>query len=162
MTRLTDEDRDNLVAYLDGELDEDTARDLEGKLNEDPLARAEAETLTQAWGLLDYLPRAEPSAALTHRTLERLALQTAAMPRLASSRWLRNLVCAAAVLLAFGVGFATTHFIGRPAEDPPEVDEHLARHLRAVDKVRAYEKVDDVSFLGELDHPDLFGEEPGS
>ena len=49
MSSLSEEDRANLVAYLDGELDDDAARALEAKLSLDPDARAEAETLRKTW-----------------------------------------------------------------------------------------------------------------
>src|SRR5262249_41070651 len=70
MPQLTDEDRANLVAYLDGELDAEAAQALEAKLSVDPTARAEADALKRTWELLDYLPRPEPSPSFTHRTLE--------------------------------------------------------------------------------------------
>ena len=43
--QLNDEDRENLVAYLDGELDEASAQALESKLSLDPVSRAEADAL---------------------------------------------------------------------------------------------------------------------
>ena len=70
---LTAQDRDNLVAYLDGELDERTARALEAKLSRDPQARSEAEALKRTFNLLDYLPRGEASSQFASRTLDRLA-----------------------------------------------------------------------------------------
>ena len=73
---------------LDGELDEKTAHELETKLNIDPEARAEVDALRQVYGLLDYLPQAEPSPNFTHRTLERLAVQTTAVQRSGWRRWL--------------------------------------------------------------------------
>src|SRR2546423_15225564 len=69
---LSDEDRENLVAYLDGELDAKTARTLEAKLHLDAEARAEAEALRRTWEMLDYLPRPEPTATFSSRTLERV------------------------------------------------------------------------------------------
>ena len=41
-TVLSDEDRAELVAYLDGELDEKSTLELEARLSRDPQARAEA------------------------------------------------------------------------------------------------------------------------
>src|SRR5580704_12809187 len=70
---LTAQDRDNLVAYLDGELDERTARALQAKLARDPQARAEVEALKRSWNMLDYLPRGEASSQFTSRTLDRLS-----------------------------------------------------------------------------------------
>jgi anti-sigma factor RsiW len=71
---LTEPERADLVAYLDGELGRETARALEAKLSLYPEARAEADALLRTWELLNYLPRPEPSPTFTHRTLSRLAL----------------------------------------------------------------------------------------
>ena len=68
-----EQEQADLVAYLDGELTGEAARTLEAKLSLDPQARAEADALRRTWELLDYLPRPEPSARFTHRTLERLS-----------------------------------------------------------------------------------------
>src|SRR5262245_23411227 len=146
MAHLSEQDRDDLVAYLDGELDEDTARQLEAKLSLDPEAGAEADALEQTWGLLDYLPRPEPSPSLTHRTLERLAVGTSSIQRSAASRWLVRLGWAAAVLVAIGAGLWIAsvlwparqgedaeflHALGQPELFGEEVDAHDDGHARA-------------------------------
>src|SRR5882724_4743238 len=113
MAHLSDEDRANLVAFLDGELDEATAHALESKLSLDPLARAEADALRRTWELLDYLPKPEPSTDFTNRTLERLSVQQPrsstilplAGPSLRRRRWVLPLGWVAAVLLAAAGGF---------------------------------------------------------
>jgi anti-sigma factor RsiW len=161
MAHLSDEDRENLVAYFDGELDEESARTLEAKLNLDPQTRAEADALQATWSLLDYLPRTEPSASFTHRTLEKLALQTRPLSRSDPRRWLPVLGWAAAILLAAGAGFAAARWLWQPRL-PANLDDQLVRHLRVIDNVHLYEQVDDLDFLRSLDQPDLFGEEPGS
>jgi anti-sigma factor RsiW len=61
-----------LVAYLDGELDEAAARRVEARLARDPAARARAAELKKSFDLLDYLPRPEPSPTFATRTLEKL------------------------------------------------------------------------------------------
>lgn len=164
MSSLNDDDRTNLTAYLDGELDEETAQALEAKLSQDPAARAEVDALKQAWTMLDYLPRPSPSTTFTHRTMERLSLEkrpveTGKMPAARANSWLGTIGWAAAVLVAASAGwFASTRLGQRPA-DP---DETLVRQLQIIEKWRAYELVDDVSFLRDLDHPDLFGDDLGS
>ena len=162
MKHLSDEDRENLVSYLDGELDEEAARTLEARLNLDPKARSEAEALQQAWSLLDYLPKAEPSPTFTHRTLERLALQTGDIQRRGWPRWQVGLTWAAAVLLAAGAGFGAAALFRPVHREGPDADDQLVRHLRPIENVHRYEQVDDIEFLRDLDQPDLFGEEPGS
>src|SRR5437763_10480257 len=114
MATLSEEDRENLVAYLDGELDEATAQALESKLSLDPQARAEADALRRTWELLDYLPKPEPSTDFTNKTLSRLSVQslsTKSVPvtgpfhRRPRPPWLMPLGWAAAVLLAIGAGY---------------------------------------------------------
>src|SRR5437870_1212816 len=110
MSSLNNEDRANLTAYLDGELDEETAQALEAKLSQDPDARAEVEELKQAWTMLDYLPRPTPSTSFTHRTIEKLAVEkrpvdTGKMPAARHGAWAAPLGWAAAVLVAASLGW---------------------------------------------------------
>jgi hypothetical protein len=70
-----------LVAYLDGELDVDAAHRVEQRLAADPAARAKAAALKKTFDLLDFLPRPEPSATFTTRTLDKLpALGSGSLP----------------------------------------------------------------------------------
>jgi hypothetical protein len=103
---LNDDDRADLVAYLDGELDARSARAVEARLNTDPLARAEATTLQQTWELLDLLPRPAPSTAFTSRTLQSVSsLRPATQPGKRSS-WRPS---------AHGVGWAATVVVAAAA-----------------------------------------------
>jgi anti-sigma factor RsiW len=156
---LSDEDRENLVAYLDGELDDPAARALEAKLSLDPNARVEAEQMRRAWDLLDYLPRPEPSSSFTHRTLERVSvLRPTLIVNGKGRRWRPWVVCAgwaAAVVLAGAAGFAAVGLFEPKDAIPPE----LVRDLRIIENKRLYEQVDDIDFLRQLDDPDLFGDD---
>jgi anti-sigma factor RsiW len=165
--RLTEEERADLVAYLDGELDENAARAVEAKIQSDPNARTEAESLKRAWDLLDYLPSRQSSPSFTHRTIERVSplrpkSKSAASPS-AGRGWRRPWVIgagwAAAVLVAGAVGFAVTARFAPPREP---TDEELIRDLHVIERRKAYEQVDDIDFLRQLDDPDLFGDEPDS
>lgn len=60
---------EKLVAYLDGELPEAAARDVEQSLASDSEVRADAEKLNRAWELLDLLPRPTASGEFSSRTL---------------------------------------------------------------------------------------------
>jgi anti-sigma factor RsiW len=162
MAKLSDEDREALTAYLDGELDEAASRSVETRLNLDPKTRAEAEALKQAWSMLDYLPRAEPSTSFTHRTLERLALQTGTLRRRTWHPWAAGFAWVAAVLVAAAAGFGAATLIWRPGTQAPNLDETMVRHLGVIEKVHLYEQAADIDFLRALDQPDLFGDEPGS
>ncbi len=171
MAYLSEEDRTNLVAYLDGELDEAAAQALEARLSNDPHARAEAEGLRRTWELLDYLPRAEASTSFTHRTLEKLAVQTAPRPTLRMTRsrlpwWLLATGWAAAVLLAAAGGLTAANLLWPRnqvvQEETIDLESQIVRNLRVIERKRLYEHVDDLEFLRELDRPDLFGDDdPG-
>jgi anti-sigma factor RsiW len=164
-SKLTDEDRANLVAYLDGELDAKSARALEAKLQLDPTARAEAETLRRTWELLDALPRREASGEFTHKTVERMeALRPSrTTPARTHRRWLAVASWAAGILLAVGLGFTGARLLGPPGgppiPEPAELEQQLVRDLRLIENKRLYDVVDDLDFLRALAEPDLFGED---
>lgn len=154
---LSDQDRATLVAYLDGELDEEAARRVEARISQDPAVRAEVESMKRTWDLLDYLPRAEPSSNFTHRTVglvtaEQVAAQKSRRRR---RRWLLGAGWAAAVLVAALAGYGGVTFL--TPHEPTE--EELARDLRLIENWKLYDQVDDLDFLKALDHPDLFGDD---
>jgi anti-sigma factor RsiW len=155
---LNEREQADLVAYLDGELAGDAARAMETRLSLDPAVRAEAEALKRTWELLDFLPRPEPSATFTNRTLEKLPPVSASGP----SSWLGwgprlfGLVWAASLLLGVVAGYAGYNLL--VSREPG--DKELVRDLRLIENKRYYEAVEDVEFLRELDRPDLFGEDP--
>lgn len=165
MSTLSDRDRENLTAYLDGELDPKIAQDLEAKINLDPEARKEVDALRQAWGMLDYLPKAAPKADFTHRTLQRVTLENtgrgAATGKMrawrlpAPARWLG---WAAAIAFVAGLGLGAGQVLFRKPGPPPDPDMELVRYLPVIENWRYYEKVHDMSFLHGLDQPELFGE----
>lgn len=169
---LDDRIREELTAYLDGELDERAAADLEDRLRRDPVLRRELEEYQRAWELLDFLPQPEPSPDFTTRTLDRLAVmrppQSAtttvpplgplAPPEIRHRRWLGWAFAAAAVALA---GYFLTGLALPPAPPPisqAERDDRLAADLRLLDRLHLYRFGEDVEFLRALDHPDLFGD----
>jgi anti-sigma factor RsiW len=156
---LTERERADLVAYLDGELEGEAARALEAKLSLSAEARAEAEALKRTWEMLDYLPRAEPSPHFTERTLSRLSPVSAGRPgslaRPTWRWWAGAGLWAAAVAAAFVAGWAGYNLLV-----PPEPGEReLVQDLRIIENKRLYEAVPDVDFLKALDQPDLFGED---
>jgi anti-sigma factor RsiW len=162
---LNDDDREDLVAYLDGELDEKAAQELEARLSRDPQARAELETLRRTWDILDFLPQPEPSPTFTHRTLERVSARRPAAGSASIRRWRPWAVgvgWAAAVLLAGWTGYVVSGRLTSPA--PPaaaevDLDEQLVRDLRLIENKRLYEHVDDLDFLWALADPELFGDD---
>jgi hypothetical protein len=154
---LSDDERAQLVAYLDGELPEQTARNLEARINRDPAARAEAESLRKTWELLDHLPRPEPSPSFTHRTVERLSALRPAQARAGGRwRWWLGVSGWAAAMILCGVAGYAAMMRFYPRE--PSIED-LARDLRIVENLKSLEAADDIEFLRLLDQPDQFGED---
>jgi hypothetical protein len=170
---LSDEDRSNLVAYIDGELDEKTALRLEATIARDPNARADVEQLKRVWQMLDHLPRPTPSPDFTHQTLEKVTVQSA-VPTASWVTGIRARVLAvpfgwaAALLIAAGTGYSATYFLspGKPAKASPATlhgDAPMtAEDLRVIKNRRLYEHAISMDFLRALadpDDPDLFGDD---
>jgi anti-sigma factor RsiW len=156
---LSEQERADLVAFLDGELTGEAKRSVERTLSLNPAARAEAESLQRTWELLDYLPRPEPSPSFTHQTLWKLApvLERPSRPPQAkvNGKWaVLAAGWAAAVLVAGVIGYQ----VSRRASTPGPGEQELVRDLRLIENKRFYDPIDDLDFLRELDHPDLFGE----
>jgi anti-sigma factor RsiW len=155
---LNEQERADLVAYLDGELKGEAARQIETKLALNPDVRAEADALKRTWELLDFLPRSEASADFAQRTVSQIVLvrtgeqSAAALPW---RPWLLGAGWAAAVLVALTAGYTATRLL--VPKQPGELE--LVRDLRVIENKRLYELVEDMDFLRQLDSPDLFGEE---
>jgi anti-sigma factor RsiW len=161
---LTEDERAELVAFLDGELAGDAARAVETRINVDPGYRAEAESLKRAWELLDFLPKAEPMPAFTERTLSKLAPISAVRnrrpPALPGERgwWFWPAVAGGwSVALSLAVGLGYRGYGWAVPREPSEGD--LVRDLRLIENKKAYDNVEDLDFLKRLDAPDLFGDD---
>jgi anti-sigma factor RsiW len=154
---LNEDEHAELVAYLDGELNDQAAHGVESRLNQDPHARAEADALKQTWDLLDYLPRPEPSSNFTTRTVERVSALRPALPNTTNRwrMWVGGIGWAAAVLL---LGVASYAAVIHWQPKAPKRDD-MVNDLRVIENLRAYEAADDIEFLMDLDHPDRFGED---
>jgi hypothetical protein len=171
---LTAQDRENLVAYLDGELDDRTARALEAKLSRDSQARAELEALKRTYNLLDFLPRGEASSQFASKTLDRLATvspvtvavdsesgSSGAQARRTPARWPYVAGwCCTILFAAFFAYFATrAYWLRKRPVLPAEPDLALVQDLRLFENKRLYDQVDEINFLRSLDVSNLFSDE---
>lgn len=173
-TSLSAEERDNLVAYLDGELNEAAARELESKLARNPDARQELEALKRSYELLDYLPRPDASPQFTSRTLQRLSAPAVAV---APSRddddtpsderrplpvrwplWLIGpswtLVFVAACFLGYQTAKAT--LLPKPVAVAANPDAALIQDLPLFENQSLFLYADDIHFIKALEVSGLF------
>lgn len=115
LLRLSQEQRDNLVAYLDGELDETVTQEIEQVLAVSEVARHEVDMLSRSWDMLNALPTHRASGEFTERTLTSMRAAEQKGPRISSDLIYRNarrggvLAVWMLILVACGyVGFAAT------------------------------------------------------
>lgn len=150
---------EQLTAYLDGELDEASGRQVESMISTDPKVRAQMQDLDAVWGMLDDLPRSEADEQFTRTTVEMLALRAGAdlAQRRAGARpiwWLKRVLVAAALVAAGfgGVRLADWLF--------PRPDDQLLRDLSAIQNIDGYRQVNNIQYLRELQQVKWLHDEP--
>jgi hypothetical protein len=146
--RLSSEDRSNLVAFLDGELNDDQARVIASKLTQSVTARREADALGKTWELLDLLPRPRASDDFTARTLI-IAIRPGRpgdpMVSVVTRRVVAGVVWAAASALLLVLGYFLTIRVW------PNPTARLARDLPIAESLDEYRDVGNLEFLELLD-----------
>jgi len=155
---LNDDDRAELVAYLDGELDGADRERVEARLRTDPLLRVEADTYQQTWALLDQLPQPAPAPGFASRTLEQVAALGQSQETV-GRRWrlARSLAWAAGLLLVAGLGYAVTP--SKKVDVDLDSDSVYKNEPRLIENLPLYLAVENMEFLQSLDSIDLFGED---
>lgn len=151
ITRLTAEQRDDLVAYLDGELDEAHSQQVEQVLAESPVARHDVEMLSRTWDLLNVLPGVKASEQFSRKTLSSIRAAENASSWGSSPTVARNvrragtLAAWTALLVLCGVvGFQATR-TWVPDETAPLLDD-----FEIIQNLDDYSEVGDIAFLKSL------------
>lgn len=151
---------EDLVAYLDGELDSTAARTVERRLAQDAQYRHQLQQLQRSWDLLDHLPKAHVDQSFTQSTVamvvvkaedEVTKLVTARSRRRQVAFWL-SLAGAAGAFLA---GYALAAWYG------DRDNRRLLQDLLVIRNIDEYRYAETVEFLRALDREGLFAEEEG-
>ena len=159
ITRLTSEQRENLTAYLDGELDETATQEIEQVLAVSEVARHEVDMLSRTWDLLNVLPTFKASGEFTQKTMSNLLAAEHAGPSAAGEIVYRHSRRGAVLALWAGVlglcGYvsfmAANHWV-------PNESEQLLDDYPIVDNLDKYLEVGDIEFLKELQSKRTFSE----
>jgi anti-sigma factor RsiW len=147
--------REDLVAYLDGELDGASSRRMDELLAVDPRVQAEVHRLQTAWELLDDLPRTEVDDSFSRTTVTMVAqaisadieAEAAVRPRRVRRQW-----------LAVGGGLAAAALAGFLAARLllPQENAELLRDLRVYQDLDPYRQAGDIEFLRLLNDESVF------
>lgn len=155
--RLTPDERANLVAYVDGELPEVSARAIATKLTQSATARREVEMLQKTWELLGHLPMPQVDAQFSERTIteiQRLELKAPGWdPRVKS--WTARSAQAIIYLVLCGVGLGLGYVAARWFWPDPAA--RLAQDLSLAEYLNEYLEIGSFEFLSQLAESPEFG-----
>lgn len=157
--RLSSEERSNLVAYLDDELNDAEKQAITTKLTQSMTARRELDALRKTWEMLDLLPRPQASPSFTERTLAVADLRSDRGDRIASaaSSVVRRVgmiaALVAAALASAGIGYAAM------ARAWPNPSARLARDLSIAEHLDAYRDAGSIEFVEMLDRDPTFSQD---
>ncbi|MCY2963397.1 MAG: hypothetical protein NT069_07050 [Planctomycetota bacterium] len=151
ISRLSGEQRENLVAYLDGELDEAAAKEIEQALASSPVARHDVDMLSRTWDLLGQLPTSPAGEDFTSRTIS--SIRAAEKPKArvddaAVSRAIRRTLGLAIALLVL-LGAGTAGFLATNRWVPNEADEIL-NDYEVISELDKYLEAGDIDYLTKL------------
>lgn len=147
LSRLSGEVRDNLVAYLDGECDEETARSIDQLLSTNEVARKEVDRLSRVYDLLDHLPRPAASSDFSEETMQSVAA-IAPVPREEPIDFRGRLAPWTPLVRLLAVSFACTLvglFAGRYFF--ADKSESLLGDLDSIENVEAFRAVHSPEFV---------------
>ncbi|MBS0204708.1 MAG: hypothetical protein JSS49_17525 [Planctomycetes bacterium] len=154
--RLSADQREDLVAYLDGELPDAQAQQIDQVLARSEVARHEVEALARTWEMLDVLPTPKAPPEFTERTMT--TLKVAEVPfDITEQPWFKPLmrgllavVWIAAIGLSGWVGYQITN------DWVPNPTRQLLMDLPTVEKLDIYQEVESIDFLDKLYKSQLF------
>lgn len=156
--RLSAEQRDDLVAYLDGELPEEKIQEIDQIVARSEVARHEVEALARTFELLDVLPTVRVSDDFTTKTLA--SIKVMERPYSVTDQWwyppivktAKIGVWVACLVLCGWIGFQITN-----RWIPNQTDEIL-EDLPVIENLHQYREIGDVEFLKQLKQSGLFDE----
>lgn len=165
LSRLTTEQRYELVAYLDNELDEARTARIEALLAESNVARTDIDLLARTYELLDLLPRVKMSSEFTERTMATARLEEVKPDHIDNRLqqrvrgWFVTAGWVAAMCGAAMIGYGITrHAI-------PQPHDLLINELEVIEHLNEFIEVGSPEFLEALANreslmQDLRGEHP--
>jgi anti-sigma factor RsiW len=151
---------EQLVAYLDGELNDQQSAAMEKRLRDDPKLRRMADDLDRTWGLLDALEPVVAGEEFSQRTMKTVATSYshAEQQRPASLQRLLSTFASSQALTWFGIGVLGTlcglglSAFRSPSEESAQATQ-LLRQIDILDRYPRYSIIPDVASLQQLRLP---------
>ncbi len=150
--------REELVAYLDGELGSEQSRQIEQRAAIEPDARRMMHELDRTWHMLDVLDSPPTSEDFTRTTLEMVAVAAADDVQKAKAEAPRRRL-RTAVWTALGLSGAAAAGFLLAARLVPDPNKDLLQDLPIIENFDQYREVDNIEFLRALNKEKLFAED---
>ncbi|HEX5106377.1 MAG TPA: hypothetical protein VFV87_21305 [Pirellulaceae bacterium] len=149
---------EELVAYLDGELDASGAARIERRLADEPSYRARLAQLERAWDMLDSLHRVEAHDDFARSTVEVIAVKAIDDAKTGQMRAIRrrNLGWLATSLAVIAAAVGGYLLFSYKLQQP---NRELVRDLPVIERIDEYRNADSVEFLQRLHDEGLFAAE---
>ena len=163
-----EQELEKLVAYLDGEVSEQEAVEVEQSLSRDEKIRVHVDSLERTWQLLDRLPISKASEEFTENTLS--TIKTIQLKAQASedqnrsgfsmSKKTREQLRRAAVAGGWMIGLGCSIFFGYMMANQwvPDESDPLLSELSFIENLDTYSEIQSLEFLEELQHSGTFNE----
>ena len=155
MSRLSPQQRSDLVAYLDGELDDATLKDIEQTLAKSPPARHDVDMLVRTWDLLDELGRPSVTEEFAAKTLSNIHAEEQRAPWYRGS-WIEVIhsdrARRGAILAGWAAGLACVAAAGFLLTNRwiPSDSRILVEELPVIENLDLYANVGSIEFLKAL------------
>ncbi|MFH1302824.1 MAG: hypothetical protein ABIK07_17310 [Planctomycetota bacterium] len=165
---LNEQELEKLVAYLDGEVSEQEAIEVEQSLSTDEETRAHVDALERTWELLDKLPIARASTEFTNNTLSTIktiqleaeAAEEQNRSGFSLSKKSQAQLRRAAIFGGWMLGLAGSIFLGYLMTNQwlPDESEPLLEEFSFIENLDNYSEVQSLEFLEELRKSGTFNE----
>lgn len=152
---------EQLVAYLDGELNDEQTAAIEEQLRKDPKLRQMADDLDRTWGILDALEPVGASEEFSRQTMKTVAATGSELKQGAPGTFVRILssMMSKQAVAWFGIGvLGTLCGLGVAELRGPSAEslqaEQLLRQFDVLQRYPEYSIVPSVDLLQQLDLPE--------
>jgi anti-sigma factor RsiW len=149
---------EEIVAYLDGELDSESEARVARRLSDDPAYRLRLNQLQQAWDLLDNLRGTEADDEFTASTVAMVAVQAEHEAKSQQVRTVRQRNLAWLTLVGVVLLSAISSYVVLNRR-LTRADRNLVHDLPVIEHVDEYSNIDELSFLKLLTRENLFPSE---
>ena len=158
--RLNANQREDLVAYLDGELPDEQVQQIDHIIARSEVARHEVEALSRTWELLDVLPPAKASDDFANKTMTNLKIME--QPFLLTEQWWYGSLTRTVVSLGWIAAIVVSGWLGFQITRSwiPNPNEALLRDLPVIENLDQYQEAGDIEFLKQLKTQGLFDDTP--